>query len=130
MKVNAILFYENAPGDDLYLDVVLSCNKPDHAFRVRPSGAVSVVDLGAREKGEKPARPVADAAALLWLVSACCADYLSGAGPESMDTATAAKIPALSARFNWEGAGYGPETAPGERVFTLMDHITHFWCIG
>lgn len=130
MKVNAIIFYENEPGSDVYLDVILSTNKPDEAFRLRGSGILSVVDLGAREHGEKPARPDADEAALLGLISAVCTRYLSGAGPEPMDTATAPEIPVLSARFNWEGAGYGPEAYPGERAHVLADHIGHFWCIG
>lgn len=132
--VKSILFYANEDGTPAdYMDVKLSTNALDEAFRLRrcaDSVAVYVVDLGDREKGETPAEPDESDFAVLSLVAACCADYMNGGAPESLDYWTLALIGTLSDMFDWEGAGYGPETEPGQRANELAIHIGGFYCIG
>lgn len=131
--VKSILFYKNEDGTYAnYLDVALSTNGLDESFRVRMYSPITVVDNGCREKGERPlGRNLTDAEQrLLLLVLTCCADYLEGRGPEELDYPTCMYIDRLVAFFDWEGAGYGPETEPGQRAMELTDRIAHFECIG
>jgi hypothetical protein len=133
LLVKSIIFY--VKDDDSfadYLDVQLSTNGLDEAFRLRMNKPITIVDHGDRERGEmKLTRKLTDAEQrLILLVLTCCADYLEGREPESLDTLTLAYIEELSTRFDWTGAGYGPEGEKGERYVTLADHIAHFWSIG
>ena len=131
--VKSILFYKNEDGTFAnYLDVALSTNGLDEAFRLRMNQPMTVVDLGDREKGERPlGRNLTDAEQrLILLVLTCCTDYMEGRGPEELDYLTCMYIDRLADLFDWEGAGYGPETEPGQRAMEMTDRIAHFECIG
>ena len=134
-KVEAIQFALNEDGTYTdYVDVKLSSNGLDEYYRLRANyPTITIVDHGDWNKPERKAQKsdlTQDAWWLLLLVRLCCMDYLKGLGPESLDMFTCERIAELSERFDWEGAGYGPETNEGERVFELTDRIAHFWCIG
>lgn len=132
ITVKSIVFYTYYEGDnDRYMDVGLSTNRLDERFRLRikPGNLLdlSIVDY---EHVEREVTPTDAECSVLLLVMCCCADYLLGRGKESLSTFQLAKIGELSGRFDWEGAGYGPEGEPGERAAELADHIAHFWSIG
>jgi hypothetical protein len=131
--VKSIMFYKNEDGTFAnYLDVALTTNGLDEAFRLRMNEPMTVVDHGDRERGEmKLTRKLTDAEELLiLLVLTCCTDYMEGRGPEELDYLTCMYIGRLVNHFDWEGAGYGPETEKGERLMELTDRIAHFECIG
>ena len=143
--VKSILFYNDLdesnpdvvlPTHADYLDVQLNTNKLDEVYRLRVKDngvCFALFDTGARENGERPIKPeeISDSEYfVLMLVVSCCLDYLKGGEPERLDTYQLACIEELSTMFDWNDAGYGPETEPGERFLELADRIAHFECIG
>ena len=130
--VKSIMFYRNDDGSRVdYLDVKLSTNSPDEYFRIRLNSPITIVDTGDREKGETVCKSLTDGEQrVLLLVMSCCLDWLEGFEEESLDYKTLALIDNLAEIFDWEGAGYGPETEPGQRANELAIHIAEFLCIG